>query len=140
MKRKLILVVPVVITLLCLHTLLPYHRATVFIARIHSGDPNGINALLTSYVSFGPDKSIPQWYSFYSRGALVLGPFPLQDYPRDQLFTLHIEQPSFFDWMLGRRLIRVFGDHSLRWFIASYSKVSYAQAIDPDPYPHAGVL
>ena len=140
MKRKLIFLVSVIVVLLCLHTLLPYYRATVFIARIHSADPNGINALLTSDVSFGPDKSIPQWYSFYLRGVPVLGPFPLEDYPKDQLFTLHIEQPSFFDWVFGRRPIRVFGQHSLRWFFASYSKVSYTQAIDPDPYPHAGVL
>lgn len=140
MKRKLILLVPAIFTLLCLHTLLPYYRATVFIARIHSADPNGINALLTSDVSFRHDKLIPEWYSFYLRGGLVLGPFPLEDYPKDQLFTLHVEQPSFFDWILGRRPIRVFGQGSLRWFIASYSKVSYKQAKAPDPSPHAGVL
>jgi hypothetical protein len=52
MKRKFILLVPVIIALLVLHTYLPYSRATTFIASIRSADPNRINILLSSDVSF----------------------------------------------------------------------------------------
>ncbi len=135
MKRPAFLISPILVVVLFFHTYLPYREATRFNAAVLSANVSGINTLLSNDASFGNDSSIPIWYSFHSREKLVVGPFPLAEFKKKDALNLRIESPSGLDWILGRRPIRVFGPGSFRWFVASYSKVSYRQAQEPDSLP-----
>ena len=132
MKRQPTLLVLCALLVLLLHTYVPQYCARSFIAGLRSADPQRINALVPKDVSFQKDALIGgDWYSFLYNGRLVIGPFPLAAYREDLTLNLRIDEVSFADWLLGRRSVRVFGQHFPKQFIISYFGKSYRQGIDP---------
>jgi len=132
MNRKVIFLWLGTAVLLLAHTYLPHQKAVAFIAGIQSADEKRISGLLPSDVSFHRDTSIRDWYSFYFHDKLVIGPFPLENYREDKTLNLRIETPTLFDWIVGRRSVRVFGRQFPKQFIISYFGISYKQGKDPE--------
>ena len=132
MKQRPFFLAGYVLVCLALHTYLPVYRAHAFITGLRSANPQRINALLPEGVSFRKDALVGgDWYSFFYHEKPVIGPFPLAAYHDDLTLNLRLDDISPADWLVGRRSVRVFGQHFPKQFIISYFGRSYRQGIDP---------
>jgi len=131
LNRKLFLLLLGTSALLLVHTYLPHQKAIAFIAGIQSADEKRISELLPSDVCFRRDDSIQDWYSFYLHDKLIIGPFPLENYRDAKTLNLRLEKPTLYDWIVGQRSVRVFGQQFTKKFIISIFGTSYTQGRDP---------